>query len=381
MKRILFIASHTSPSLSVAALRSDFFIRELSATGYTVEVVRDCAKSYKSISKEKYTPAYSEYIITYSNSKILNILRWILTLIKVFSKGSYDLCFCSGGPFFYFPIAATLSKIFNIPCVLDFRDPWIVPEINCIIGLRQRILFLLQNISMRFAILVINVQDEITDAYKKLYGKLGKNDFSKFITIRNGYIPMKLHPSQLVIHDELQSIKIVVLGKLAYYSSTDCIELAKAIKELNSKKRTVLWQFGEYESEIAYYFDHFGIPDRYINFGRVRYEEMLSKATMADIMIVNHRTKYALGTKTYDYIYLNKPIIGMVNPDYGIHKLLERFPGYRRARMQNDITKAIVDLVDGNEEKLYPKSIDIGQYSRKSQSELLVSYINSILGD
>src|SRR5699024_618796 len=112
-------------------------------------------------------------------------------------------------------------------------------------------------------------------------------------------------------HLNVGSYNLVVFGKLTYYSRRYSTMLFKALKELEKSKIDFhLTQIGTPEDETKLIIKEVGInKGLYTNTGFCDYEEGIEIIKAGNVCILIDIRKQAIGTKVYDYIYANKPII------------------------------------------------------------------------
>jgi len=87
----------------------------------------------------------------------------------------------------------------------------------------------------------------------------------------------------------------------------------------------------------------------------------------SDILLLNNNQKTALGTKIFDYIGLNKPIFAFVEKDYAIWKLLQKFENAFIIQNEDDLVKALNEVLNKNIRYLTKNEDLINNYSRDNQ--------------
>ena len=97
-----------------------------------------------------------------------------------------------------------------------------------------------------------------------------------------------------------------------------------------------------------------------------------------NLLILANNQKYALGTKVFDYIYLNKPIIAFVEKKGEIEKLLQDFKNTYCYRNDFELYDKMHSFLATKNPKLYEGS-EGEKYSRENQAEKLYKKINEII--
>lgn len=111
----------------------------------------------------------------------------LLEGLRVIQKEKINLIYATGNPWTSFVIARYLSALTKIPFVIDFRDPWVLsPYTNTKDrkGVKYWISKKIEYLCVKTASCVINVNENITNIFKKYYKSENK---AKFITITQGF--------------------------------------------------------------------------------------------------------------------------------------------------------------------------------------------------
>jgi len=106
----------------------------------------------------------------------------------------------------------------------------------------------------------------------------------------------------------------------------------------------------------------------------MNYQKGLTYLNGMDIFILNNKCKYALGTKIFDYLYLNKPIFAFVEKDSAVWEFLRDLKNTFLIQNSQDFINAINKLINTKDCKVISE-YELKQYSRKYQTKILFNYL------
>lgn len=305
--------------------------------------------------------------------KIIQILKWIKGIIKVIRVNEIKLIYFSGGPFYYFVLAPIIKLIFGIDYILDFRDPWSLNK-------KRNVIYYLQKIAIIHSMYTINVTERLTDEYRNLYPKI---DRTKFMTIYNGYNDRNLKNIQretINIDINKDKINIGIFGKFSTYNKNDVLVLLETLFDINKDIPLKIYHLGNIEEYFIEKTKEFNLEDKVVFLGSYEYLKGMKILSEMDCYILNNRSKNALGTKIFDYIYLNKPILGFVDEDYLINDFLSNFKNYFNVRSEEKLKKALNNIFDKNLTYL-DRDLDRNKYSRSHQFDILYKKLVNYLDE
>jgi hypothetical protein len=295
---------------------------------------------------------------------VRGLLIWLSSFFVLFTN-NYRIVFVSVGPFYLGIIC--LHKIFfrKTKFILDVRDPWIYgfnenkPEV--ILSSRVKIL---HNIFRSFEKLTFLLSDFVIytneELLKIVIKNVAPNQYSKFHIIKNGYnvkIP-------LYNRTELKSsCELVVFGKFSEYSETNTQLLIEALK--SSKLPFTLNHFNKSEDNVL----KIGLGvGKYIFRGSVDYKLGLKLVSKNRIALINESDMFSCGTKVYDYIMLNIPIICICPVGSEISKLVNSFTNGFVCHNSIDVLKSLKSVIDNNIYYL-DLNLKVNEYSRGVEFE------------
>jgi hypothetical protein len=240
-----------------------------------------------------------------------------------------DAIIATGEPFILFKYANKLSKTHNIPWIADYRDPWSqdLSIYNQRI-LKQFYVFLEKQISNR-ATIITTPSD-----YFKL--KLGEILPQKQIELLNNGFDQENPSFEISVKSEGE-IHIAFVGTLYnWHPVKTVLDVVSSVNNLASVKKIHLNFYGINEHSIIE-----TILDKHPEFASfITFYDKLDNKEMLKELASNHFlllfNYYAfMGTKVYDYIAVNRPIIFCFTNEPEAIKLKDLHYGFTDTLAQN----------------------------------------------
>lgn len=359
MKEALIISYFYKPDKRVASLRTSywaetFHLYKINTTVLTATVQDENDERIVYISPEK-RPLLN-FII-----KDLGI-NWINPLKKYFlqNKKEYDFIIITGGPFMHFTLTKFLSKKNNCKVVLDFRDPFANNHRFKSGALKEQIKKFYEKKSLRFADMVISVNQYILNNFK--------NNRTPTAVIPNGYDERKLiNKKKLIKHSKTC---FVYAGK--FYSGCSPTIFINVLTRLNLKTKLVY--MGRNFDRISKFSTQLDLE----NLGELSYSSTLSQILSSDIgLVFTEGKEFETLTKPFDYVACNKTILVITEgeTDSGaLYDLLEEYPNkFWVKNNKDDILKIIPKVINHEIITFNPLS-----FSRKSSTQKLANLLNEL---
>lgn len=382
---ILMVAPIFPPDKSVACVRMNSLYMYLKSIGHIVIVLTN---------KKEMAPDYLDNMFFVDNKsnndgnkfKIFRKCeeRYVDAFTQVVSINKPDIVIVSGGPFYTFRIAEKADEL-GIPCILDFRDPWIfdvrgVSDLLSPLRIATRLVqSRYERIAIKYATAVVTVTPNWIDTFRKLYPKYS----NKFHLITNGYDDVSLAgvDTQEKVRKDCTScaLTIGVFGKLFYYTKKYSEVFLKALIDDSDTK---VLQVGEREEYTDAYLDIFHISKGTIeDTGFIEYIDGIKLLQQkADAFLIVDVRKHALGTKIYDYIYLNKPIIYVGPQNTEMARLVGSFTnGYVCDTAPK--VRACISNIKKMDQKQLASSVSHEQYARSFQNKVWMELFTSIVNE
>lgn len=272
-------------------------------------------------------------------------------------------------------IARKLQKKYNIPWVVDFRDP-----LQCRYDKSaQRYAWLKKSMEksvIKRADKVVFTSERAASLYRDLYSN---EDPNKFITIENGYY----------LNDKKAAVKVMKRDKFQllysgalYVNGRDPKQLFIALSKL--KKQGVIspnnfiltFRAGKteiYKSLLA----ELNITELIESLPATTFDEALveMKHASATLLIQDEIFHRQIPGKIYDYISVKRPILAITPQNSATADLIAEIPFGVNAWGAEEIAKKVQMMLGEN----IDCSANVEQYSRKRKTKELVDVFNTII--
>lgn len=390
--KILIVAPFFPPYSSVAVVRIASLTRYMIKIGYDITVLTNKIENgEKKINMNDELDSIHKIEVDISSSKGRGYVRRKLYENKfheIMSVNKFDCVLMTCGPFYTVPLCEISKKVYNTKCIIDFRDLWIfdIRSMKKFLSpknlLRKIIFFPIEKKAIKYADKVITVTNGWRDILKRVYPKYS----NKMEVIYNGFDDEYLKGLKTTSTNKNQrkvigngNFNIMVFGKLAYYSKDFATRFFRALVDIRKNYKNVqLIQIGSREVETNDIIKEVNYPlDGYINTGFMDYAEGMSLLNSADVTVIIDIRKKAIGTKIYDYIYLNKPIIYIGNKNTYLSDFVSSFENGFSCQTEKDIRNAIEYIIKNNVENLSSQD-ESSKFSRQFQNERFVELIENI---
>lgn len=384
MKSILIVSYYFPPFRGVGAKRMFSFARLLANNGYKVVVIKAQDKHY-GVEVDQGLEVKIPNVKTVSVDVKNSFLRNVFCNYRIFKKAvetevledRISLLFFSGGPFYYFPVGKYFKRKYSIPYILDYRDNYFKSS-ESIKDVIYKVLFkfLWDKCSLKEANLIINVTKKLTSLHSSENKKINKNNF---ITVFNGYDDSSSIKKQISENKNPTNIlKIGIFGKFYYYNPRDVEVLLNSLEAVGFKVK--IYHIGEKEEGFVKKVNDYGQEKNFKFIGYRSYDKGMEFLQKMDCLVLNNREDYALGTKIFDYIHLNKPIIAFTTPGSEIDRLLSSFKNaFRIYNNRDNIIKELREIFVMEDKKLDIIENNVKKYSRSYQFEKLLIKVKQIV--
>ena len=323
-KNVLMISTYFPPFGGVGVFRVTKFVKYLKRKKYNPIVVtvddKLVVNEDKSLLKD--INDCDVYRLEFKSSRKLakDFYYALKELIEpIIAKNEPSVVFVTGGPFYVLPIGRYLYDKYQIPYIIDLRDPWSFQKNNG--GIKAKIITIKNKIFEKYtfskASYICCVNETMTDEYKKLYPKYE----SKFVTITNGYDEEDF---EKIIPIKFKQFSIVYTGKFEVSAGfRDPSIVFKVIKNLRNEGINIKFiHVGNRENRVVELAKKYGIFENCEFVGFKSYEESLSYCKGADIQIlITGNEKSEMITKIFDYMGCKNPIIAITNKDNELYKI------------------------------------------------------------
>lgn len=381
--KILLISPYFPPYTGVGGLRMASLARSLLEAGDRLTVVKEDPASYPpGMAGGTQIPGivYKEFMAGKDERE--TALRLQSLLSGLLQGERFDCCLVSCGPFYTIrPVSALWERI-QIPLVIDYRDLWLydprpATTLRMFLGRsRQRLAEhpvekKVLRICSSFVTCTPNILQIMEDHYPFIKGRSA--------CIFNGYDLPEKSPGQS--HPDESEIRIFILGKLAYYTPHGAEAFFRAAASLIKKGRPIRVIHAGAAEALEGIFSKAGFPKgRFQELGPLPYEDALAAAESAHICTAIISYAAGLGTKIFDYIYLNKPIVAYAPENSEFEALLSEAENAYVCQTSEDMEAAIEKIVT---EKRYVLTNDPAyrlRFSRQAQNRKYRALLEEVSG-
>lgn len=297
-----------------------------------------------------------------SNSKF-----YFKNMKKVIDKNTdqfsnFDLTIVSGPSWDSYKGAEYLFDKFNIPFILDYRDPWVCRN-KKELDVQKRII--------NKAKAVVTVTKKTAKQIKDI-----TNYDSEIFVIENG---VDLNSVKNVTANKIKDNKLRIgfAGSFINYQNVDV--LLKAISQLPKEiKENIIFEGcgGPFEKKYKKLSKKLGVVSNY--YGHLSIKDMNKVLINCDLFYIGNSIKNAVGGKFYNYLALNKPIICYTFKNSQLDQEIKNNKLGFLCYSESDLTKNIQEIYN-NRKLLSEKNFEISKYIKNYDwEELAKKYVDLI---
>jgi len=380
--KVLLISPYFAPYIGVGALRMTSLADYLTRQGVEVTVIKMDTSCYESGMVRGESPTGISYVTFKTEKHQRHTAKKLYPLIDTLcSNERFDCCVVSCGPFYTVRPAIYLRQKHHIPLVADYRDLWVNDPRSKPATLREMVFHALfrclyypaDKKLMSVCSAFVGVTPQYVQQMVADYPVLK----DKALCIYNGYQPIML-PSPP--NEERPSFQLFILGKYSYYSLKGASILFDAIKMLLDKGYSIkVLHAGVAEEQTRTLLEKHQLPETcYVELGQLPYSQAMSIAQNADAGFLIWNSSFGLGTKVFDYIYLNKPIIAYVPDESEIVSLLRETENFFAGQSKQQLATAIETIMTEKRSILTENSEFRNRFSRESQNRKYYDLLKSL---
>lgn len=308
-------------------------------------------------------------------------MLWIKPSVKYLSefleKNKVDAIMSSSPPHSIQLIGYALSKKFNIPWLVDLRDPW--TKIFFADKLKMSSYAKMKNLELEKRVLesateIVTVSQSCAFGFKEICGRMPQ-------VITNGYDTV--YPSTSGNDDRLI---IAYGGTLSGDRNPEKLWTA-LYKILNGNpelsRRLKLQFYGAIDPAVFESIRLQGLSDQLEIYPALSHEEYLKRIGNADILLLVGAVNDpgVITGKFFEYLAMYKPIISISPTNSDVEIILDKTQSGKNADYENE--KKIQEVIHWAIEisshvlKFHPNKTEIEKYSRKNLTAKLVELLNS----
>lgn len=383
--KVLIVSPAYPPFSGVGGMRMGSLSEYLRNQGVKVRVLRNNPGFWGDQNLKTKVPSGIEIIDVHVSSNFFNNAKTYSSEVKkIIESDSIDLIIYSVGPFYTLLTLYTIKKKYMNKAIIDFRDLWSYEKRGSrgiVKDIKFSLVKLIYRIIERPAVERSDGLVVVTPGDFDIMSRKYKNKKQNIKVISNGYEDNNFNEVESVKKEasfNSNTIQIVSLGKLGYYAPHLVRELCSALNEIKiANKEIELLHVGQKEAIVE------TIMSQYKNFkykctGYVDNRNALRIASESDIALIvyNHPTGY--GTKVFDYIACNKPIILVTEEANDLRKFISGFKNSFVCKNKEQIIDSIRFLYN-NEIKTLDDEFIRSKYSRDNQNRLYYTQIIEIV--
>jgi glycosyltransferase involved in cell wall biosynthesis len=361
MKRILIVSFYFPPSPKVGGKRFAFISQILKRT-YPELHVLTLKKKYISekdntISwggKTHRTAMLPPYPVVITNfykrvwchlwSRYLCLLDdysgWIFPAlikgIRTIKTNKIDLVIATGPPASAQVVGFLLSLITKTSLILDYRDPWVIPNLNSKKKLQIKIKPLVERLSIRRAIAIVFCSRIMMEEFKA--------DLGKTINAPCHVVPNGFHSKDAIHPLSLGNAKKNMVYAGNFYGERSIGLLTNAFLQILSegsitKESFCFHVFGNtILNEDRRLVRKSGLKDIIKFHPPVSYKRMIRYLKYADILLLlsGSDVRYAIPYKIYDYLSVKKPIFAIAPENSAVAEIMSQIDCGRLASIDNE---------------------------------------------
>lgn len=387
MKKILIISPFFIPFAGVGTARVESLVQYLlDKHNYEITILQNSIISYGKnvLADKKIAKEIKSIEVDDNHNFIRNASNYKSVINKLDLNKDFDVTIITVGPFYTLPLVSYIKKKnHHMPIILDMRDLWAhEPIINYDYKFKDKIKnFIKDYFYERKAIkkadkLVMMGNDELEYLRKFYSSEIG----NKGVVIRNGFDSYsinfdEINKQNLLVH---KNHTIGVFGKFStYFSDKQLEELGACLSCCNNIKDFEFVQIGSKELELSQTLKKYNV--KYENTGYMEYDKGLSYIkNNVSVCLISTDLNIGFGTKVFDYILCNKPIIFIGNKKSSLAGLLKDFKNAFICEKINELPQIVKYIFENNIFNL-DDNIDVSAYSRDAQNVRFEEIIDKLI--
>ena len=391
--RLLIVSPYFAPSSLVGAQRMTILARYLADLGNEVHVISLTAETMQRTTGNSCRSTPPENVICHTfdlpeevSNLFVNEKNRSAAFDKVFAE-VLEQYTCDGllvtlGPFYTLYSLKRFVKKYKLPYILDFRDLGSVERMkndtlsNYIrTHLTEMYAHRIENGAVKGADFVTVVCPGDVERMKKAY----HIPDDKICCIFNGFDEERIKGMQRR-KLEGESFKIGVFGKFMIYNPEKGPLILKAVDRLRKEGLNVqIIHVGVGRDDVLETVKSLGIdPDCYVGKGILDYKDGVEIMAGCNMFAMDYVHPTGLGTKIFDYINLNKPVLAVAPQGISFTQFVSQFENCFIVEEEEEIYHSIRRVITEKIQKL-DSHVDTDAFSRKHQNKKFEALVNDYL--
>ncbi|MHA1479243.1 MAG: glycosyltransferase [Promethearchaeota archaeon] len=356
-KEILYLSYHFPPYSNILSNRATEFSKRLIKSGYKIFVVSAKNNKNAPIDKELLKAVDSPliqntqvYNLSFSSSGVASSVKKISILKELFNiflffhwlplsffkscqiirKNHIKIIYTSAPPFFSLALGYLLKKIFKIPLITEYRDPWSDNPyfLGNVSEFTKKNYNKIDRKVLKTSDAIIAISEGLKEYLIKSFPSIGQKE--KIFVLPNG-LEMNSSLSTDVNFPPNNKIVLTFTGKL--YGLRDLkplIKIVSSVKELGKLKGVSLEIniFGRYNFEyLSNLIQKYNVSEYFSLKGFIPRDECLKKISESTLTLhVGENFDYpTISFKVWDYLSMRKKIVYIGRVDSFTARFLEEF--------------------------------------------------------
>ena len=274
---------------------------------------------------------------------------------KIIKNIKPDIIWTTATPFSSLLVARALKERFQIPLVLDFRDPWptgfVIPP-----NPQRKRLIDLRNQLVKSADLVIAVNKTTAEQI----------NFPQAQIIENGFDPDDFLQPKI----DLSGFNIVYTGSV-WENLKELQTVAEAVSDIKDIKIVLV---GKCDADILNKINKYGNVDYY---GTRPHSETMAIMKSASLLLYLSKPHQIVGIKLYEYLGAGRPVLGVCDECNEAMRIIEHHSVGMTVSCNKDEIHDLVLMAMQNKFPYSPK--DLERFNRVNQARKLAELMNSLI--
>lgn len=299
------------------------------------------------------------------------------TVRRLHDRIRFDCIWHTAGPFLPLAACPAVRRYYDVPYVVDLRDPWTLhptAEERTTWGkVNDALSAWLEPRVVRAADAVTTATPTLTRDYREQYPA----HRGKFATVHNGYDPADFASTA---DRDPDHFVVVYAGK--FTDRMDPEPFLDAVGRLGTETECdpVLRHAGRADDRVVRLARKHGVEDAYEHLGYLSRDELSRVVRGADLgLALTRDSEQEIPTKLYDYIACETPVLAC-GPRGDMRTLASEFEhGYVCANEPDAVYRTLDDIVEDG-----PTSLGEGPYrayTRRAATEGLASVLRRVVAD
>ncbi|MCL2802418.1 MAG: glycosyltransferase [Micrococcales bacterium] len=345
--------------------------RHLQANDHNVTVMRNSPAQTTSTETPAHTGTQTDFINVRSATGGLPGLKDYRTCLKSLLRvRRFHVVVFSCGPFYAIRLGPWIRRKYAQEYIIEQRDLWLFRQLLQPKPVYYRVLRRLAHfgrlpaehhaLTRALGMVVVCPPDQ--QVMRRRYPRSA----NKIHCILNGYDELGLGAD---VSSRSESPYLAYFGKFSYYGLKHVRQVLEGLGDvIQSGQEIRLLHIGEPEGAVEQIAAEVGLPPgTVLNTGYVDYAVGMALVAGSIAGIVSGSYMNAYGTKVFDYIGANVPIIASVEPNSGLARFIEKANGGWLCHSREDVKTAVLKALRQDTTELGLSNRQ--QYSRRAANQ------------